>query len=61
MNTVLEEEVTENRQGLFSKISAYLFSDKPHAFILLFLFVLSCISFYTTYDGLIRFSYGSFS
>ncbi|CAA6822357.1 MAG: Unknown protein [uncultured Thiotrichaceae bacterium] len=34
--------------------------NKPHLFILLFLLVLSCISFYTTYDGLIRFSYGSF-
>jgi hypothetical protein len=27
---------------------------------MLFLVVLSCISFYTTYDGLVRFSYGSF-
>lgn len=34
--------------------------NKPHLFILVFLFVLSCISFYTTYDGLIRFSYGTF-
>lgn len=38
-----------------------LISNKPHAFILLFLLVLSSISFYTTYDGLIRFSYGSFA
>lgn len=38
-----------------------LLGNKPHAFILLFLLVLSSISFYTTYDGLIRFSYGSFS
>jgi hypothetical protein len=39
----------------------YLQSNIPHAFILLFLLVLSSISFYTTYDGLIRFSYGSFA
>ncbi len=39
----------------------YLLSNKPHAFILLFLLILSSISFYTTYEGLIRFSYGSFS
>jgi len=39
----------------------YVLSNIPHTFILLFLLVLSSISFYTTYDGLIRFSYGSFS
>ncbi len=47
----------QHKAGWVSK----LLSNKPHTFILLFLLVLSSISFYTTYDGLIRFSYGSFS
>jgi len=34
--------------------------NPARVFIMLFLVVLSCISFYTTYDGLVRFSYGSF-
>lgn len=37
-----------------------LAKNPARVFILLFLFILSCISFYTTYDGLVRFSYGSF-
>ena len=37
-----------------------LIANPARTFIVLFLLVLSCISFYTTYDGLIRFSYGSF-
>lgn len=43
-------------KGLFNRLLAH----KAQAFILLFLLILSGISFYTTYDGLIRFSYGSF-
>ena len=34
--------------------------NPARTFIMLFLLVLSSISFYTTYDGLVRFSYGSF-
>ncbi len=34
--------------------------NPSRTFIMLFLLVLSSISFYTTYDGLVRFSYGSF-
>jgi hypothetical protein len=34
--------------------------NPARTFIMLFLLVLSAISFYTTYDGLVRFSYGSF-
>ncbi|HIO93170.1 MAG TPA: hypothetical protein EYG68_10070 [Leucothrix mucor] len=37
-----------------------LIANPARTFIVLFLLVLSSISFYTTYDGLIRFSYGSF-
>ncbi len=40
---------------------SYLIRNPARTFIVLFLLVLSSISFYTTYDGLIRFSYGSFS
>ncbi|MCK5895407.1 MAG: hypothetical protein KAG20_01310, partial [Cocleimonas sp.] len=45
-----------------SKLSLFKIITKNPArtFIMLFLVVLSCISFYTTYDGLVRFSYGSF-
>lgn len=44
-----------------ARVMDYILNNTSHVFILLFLLVLSCISFYTTYDGLIRFSYGSFS
>ena len=47
---------TVKTKDLFSR----LFAHKAQVFILLFLLILSAISFYTTYDGLIRFSYGSF-
>lgn len=45
---------------LANSVFTMMLQNKPHLFILIFLLVLSCISFYTTYDGLIRFSYGSF-
>ncbi len=59
MNSVIAAEKPPTTRG--SRIMAYILADTPHVFILLFLFVLSSISFYTTYDGLVRFSYGSFS
>ena len=59
MDTLYHEK-TSTKKPIPSWLS-YLLANKPHAFILLFLLVLSSISFYTTYDGLIRFSYGSFS
>ena len=58
MYTASQERITSKKQQ--PAWLSYLLTNKPHAFILLFLLVLSCISFYTTYDGLIRFSYGSF-
>lgn len=47
-------------KNLAKSVFTTALQNKPHLFILVFLLVLSCISFYTTYDGLIRFSYGSF-
>jgi archaellum component FlaC len=49
----------QTSSGSFSLIKL-IKSNPQRAFIIMFLLVLSCISFYTTYDGLIRFSYGGF-
>ncbi|MCK5809643.1 MAG: hypothetical protein KAH00_01065 [Cocleimonas sp.] len=50
-------EVTQKPRFSLVRLIA---KNPARTFIMLFLLVLSCISFYTTYDGLIRFSYGSF-
>ncbi len=50
------EATQKTRSSLFRLIA----KNPARAFIMLFLLVLSSISFYTTYDGLVRFSYGSF-
>ncbi|MCK5918464.1 MAG: hypothetical protein KAG34_08565 [Cocleimonas sp.] len=50
------EVAVKPRSSLFRLMA----KNPARTFIMLFLFVLSSISFYTTYDGLVRFSYGSF-
>ena len=49
----------ETKSDSFSLLKLMV-ENPARVFILIFLLVLSSISFYTTYDGLIRFSYGSF-
>lgn len=48
------------QQSRYTFLVQLITKNPARAFIMLFLLVLSCISFYTTYDGLVRFSYGSF-
>ena len=50
----------ETTSSTGSSLLRLLIANPARTFIVLFLLVLSCISFYTTYDGLVRFSYGSF-